>query len=44
MCAELLSRMKKDGIIDYNRNRFEIVRRGAPYDRPAQGGLIIIDM
>ena len=28
MCAEL-SRMKKDGIIDYNRNRFEIVRRSA---------------
>lgn len=28
MCAEL-SRMKKDGIIDYNRNRFEIVRRSS---------------
>lgn len=28
MCAEL-SRMKKDDIIDYNRNRFEIVRRSA---------------
>ena len=28
MCAEL-SRMKRDGLIDYNRNQFEIVRRSA---------------
>ena len=28
MSAEL-SRMKKDGIIDYNKNHFEIVRRSA---------------
>lgn len=28
MCAEL-SRMKKDGIIDYNKRQFEIVRRSA---------------